>query len=63
MPQYEYRCPHCRAITEEHKNVEDRDDTPICKYCPEECKTTRIMSVSMFKINGFSEANGYSNKL
>lgn len=60
MPLYEYKCLFCGAITTEMKSVKDRDDSPKCEYCPKNVKTKRIMSAGIFKINGYSEANGYS---
>ena len=59
MPIFEYKCKDCDLIFEkivtgsekEHKNTE-------CKKCGRLVK--RIVSFSNFKINGFSEANGYS---
>jgi putative FmdB family regulatory protein len=60
MPQYEYVCPHCQSKTTEIKGSKDRDTTPLCEYCPKKVKTKRVMSAGVFRINGYSEANGYS---
>ncbi len=60
MPEYEYECPVCHRTVSEMKNVKDRDESPLCDECVMNIRTRRIMSAGIFKINGFSEANGYS---
>ena len=60
MAQYEYQCPHCRAITTEIKKSDKRNEAPKCGYCSKGATTKRVMSAGSFKVNGFSEANGYS---
>ncbi|MCK5016051.1 MAG: hypothetical protein KAS32_03175 [Candidatus Peribacteraceae bacterium] len=55
---YEYECPVCFDILEEIKSVKERDNAPSCKVC--DVLTKRIMSAGIFKIEGYSEANGYS---
>jgi len=58
MPAYEYECPLCLRVKEELKSVREADDLPECEICNK--RTRRIMSAGIFKINGFSESNGYS---
>ena len=57
---YEYECPVCHEKVEEIKPLRDRDCTPKCKKCVDEVLTKRVMSASIFKINGYNESNGYS---
>jgi len=60
MPLYEYECPDCYRRVTEMKPVKERDDSPDCAYCFGRVSTTRVITSGTFKINGFSEANGYS---
>ena len=59
MPLYEYKCRKCKHITERIvKSI--KQDKYICEKCG--YTSDRILSVGIFKVNGYSEANGYSNK-
>lgn len=33
MPKYDYRCSECDRVTEEHRNVDDRQLNGICPHC------------------------------
>ena len=56
---YDYCCPECKGIWELSRTVAKRDDPYVCSMCEVECK--RIISKASFVINGYSEANGYSD--
>jgi len=56
MPLYEFRCECCSKITE--RITKHTDVIVECVHCGDFAK--RIISSGSFKINGFSEANGYS---
>ena len=64
MPIYEYKCPNCQNIYESivtlsvSNDVKECTEHPRCPKCDYPGK--RQMSVSSFKINGYSEKNGYS---
>lgn len=57
MPIYEYecKCGHTESI---FSKLSDADGKLLCEKC--NCPMRRIISLSHFKVNGFSEANGYS---
>jgi putative FmdB family regulatory protein len=56
MPLYEYYCKSCKKIFE--KLSKYGEDKTKCPKCEKECK--KFISISNFKINGYSYANGYS---
>ena len=64
MPIYEYKCSNCKELYEgivtprSNDNGLDVTEHPRCPDCDYPGK--RQMSVSAFKINGYSEENGYS---
>lgn len=63
MPIYVYRCPHCGFVFEEIHPVSKRDE-PVgehCYSCGEKYCVERGTTSGSFKINGYSEENGYSN--
>ena len=62
MPQYEYQCKHCGKVKTEYRSVEDRDVCPICDKCEDNISMNRILSPSLFIINGYNYRNGYSKK-
>lgn len=35
MPTYEYRCKECGRKLSIHRDVEDRDELPVCPWCEE----------------------------
>jgi len=64
MPLYEYKCDNCGYEFEEIHSINDQN-VPCDQYCPnceEEGFVRRLLSCVSFKINGYSEANGYSKK-
>lgn len=56
MPLYEWTCV-CGQETETIENV--NTETITCTHCGEAMR--KGISLSTFKINGYSESNGYSN--
>jgi len=64
MPLYEYKCDNCESIFEKIQSISNRN-IPLSQPCPE-CKEIgyiiSLMSSANFKINGYSEANGYSKQ-
>lgn len=64
MPIYIYRCPFCGHTYEEIHPVKDRDESvgDHCYSCAEKYCIVRCNTSGSFKINGYSEANGYSKK-
>ncbi len=59
MPIYEFKCKTCKKVSEVLvKNSEMDKKIVDCPLCGQDAK--KIMSVSLFKVNGFSEANGYA---
>lgn len=66
MPLYEYQCVKCKHVYEDFVQVKissDGVDNTAHPKCPK-CDSIGLkqMSLSTFKINGYSEANGYSKK-
>lgn len=66
MPLFEYKCTNCKIVYEKIVNSRYDDyglDVTVHPRCPNcDYPGRRQMSVSSFKINGFSEKNGYSSK-
>lgn len=60
MAIYEFRCTKCNKINQKSLPISSKIKTVKCIYCDEDSE--RIISVSTFKIKGYSEKNGYSNK-
>lgn len=63
MPLYSYHCNCCGDNFECFLKVSDRDlqvNYP-CPLCGGD-KVTRNISKATFKVNGYSEANGYARK-
>lgn len=60
MPQYEYQCKQCESDKVEFRLVDDRDVCPICDKCNN--VMYRVMSPSLFIVNGYNYKNGYSKK-
>jgi putative FmdB family regulatory protein len=58
MPIYEYKCSGCGEVTEWLMSITQDIKKMECDKC--NCEANRMISTSTFKINGFSEANGYS---
>ena len=64
MPLYEYKCFACGAVKSLTRTIRDRDDDVWCEECrPKVGKRpmVRQLSAPSFKIEGFSEKNGYSS--
>lgn len=61
MPLYEYRCCACGHEFERIVSLCQANKIIFCPQCDE--KATKQISAPNFKINGYSEANGYSKKL
>jgi len=61
MPLFEYECKDCGEVTDRLRlpgdPVESWEMCPVCGG-----RQDRVMARSNFKINGFSEANGYAKK-
>jgi putative FmdB family regulatory protein len=66
MPLYQYQCSKCSNIYESfvslHIGPNNVDNTihPDCPLCSAHGK--KIISAVSFKINGYSEKNGYSKE-
>jgi putative FmdB family regulatory protein len=61
MPLYQYRCSSCGFDFEKTLHIKDRDiptEWP-CLKC-RNVTVKRELCPSLFKINGYSESNGYS---
>ena len=58
MPLHRFECKKCNHITERIVSNDIRRIT--CVVC--DTWADKIMSASNFKINGYSESNGYSRK-
>lgn len=63
MPIYTYQCKNCKFDFETFLKMEERD-LPAASMCPKcgEYSVVRVPIHGSFKINGYSEANGYSSK-
>lgn len=59
MPIYEYKCNKCYIVKEKYLSISQMEDI-ICMYCKCGGNLIKIPSTGSFKINGYSEANGYS---
>jgi len=59
---YEYECYKCHHRFEEVLSVEDRL-LPTFRVCPEcgKLSVDKVVSLSSFKIKGFSSKNGFSD--
>jgi len=63
MPYYSYECTACSKPYEDFVRLrfEDGKDLtvhPFCPFCHAEGK--KVITAANFKINGYSEKNGYS---
>ena len=58
---FEYECLVCDKRYEEFRRVDERDDPFECPECSAFCE--RVISKASFKINGYSERNGYSDHI
>ena len=63
MPIYEFECDECGFIFNHIMKIEERDAVigSNCPVCTDGIVKS-LISVSNFKINGYSEANGYSKQ-
>jgi len=59
MPIYEFKCKKCGKLTEQIFPITKDVNHIVC-----ECGyiSKKIMSISSFKINGYSYENGYSKE-
>jgi len=56
MPIYEFKCDKCKSTFEQLTKESKNDSTcPVCGY-----QSHKIISISTFRIHGYSEENGYS---
>lgn len=65
MPIFDYRCEDCGSIVEILTNDKPPYSLGYLRYCDACAEFTywrKQLSAPNFKINGFSEANGYSKK-
>ena len=62
-PMYEYECRSCKHRFTEILPLSKIDDplSEDCVYCGN-CHIERVPTCGSFKINGYSEANGYSKR-
>lgn len=58
MAIYEYQCESCNHIFERMHKKETAKET--CPDCSGQAK--KVMSSSTYRMNGYSEKNGYSKK-
>lgn len=63
MPLYNYHCYKCGYDFEKDVNIDSRYE-PTLSVCPrcKEYTVKKLIGTPLFKINGYSEANGYSKK-
>lgn len=63
MPIYQYHCNNCGHSFEKinHMNLRDKELSEPCPKCGK-ISVVRGVGSFNFKINGYSEANGYSKK-
>lgn len=59
MPLYEFSCKHCDRVFEEIVPMDT--DKRKCNQCGNIAR--KIISSSNFRIEGYSEANGYSKNM
>ena len=57
MPIYEFECANCGRKSELFAPM--NGPIPRCPYCNKD-KLVKIPSISNFRIDGYSEKNGYS---
>ena len=57
MPIYEFECENCKEVME--CLVTSKEDDKSCPSCGSTA-LKKLVSTGSFKINGYSEANGYS---
>lgn len=62
MPLYTYKCNNCDMQFEVVLKMKERDTyvSTLCGNCYDG-SLVRVPDSGTFKINGYSEANGYSN--
>ncbi len=58
-PRYDFYCSECDTLEEKDVPLKFYKDPQWCMFCGSEL--TRVIPAPLFKIKGFSEANGYSN--
>lgn len=59
MAVYEYKCSKCGSITTKEFPISGSVDWVFCDRC-RKGKAKKIISVSNFRVKGFSEKNNYS---
>ena len=60
MAIYEYKCKKCLRIIVRSFPIDRFPKTVTCDKCGREAE--KMISVSNFKVNGYSERNGYSKE-
>lgn len=56
MPIYEFKCNKCKSTFEQLTKESDNISTcPVCGH-----QSHKIISISHFRIHGYTEENGYS---
>ncbi len=58
MPIYEFKCKDCLVVTQGSFPINNNVKKVKCRKCGKTAE--KIISTSNFKVNGFSEKNGYS---
>lgn len=61
MPIYEFKCDRCMKITVRSLPISSKQDTVKCQFC-DDLTAKRMISVTNFKIKGYSAKNGYSKE-
>lgn len=56
---YEFKCKKCGNVFEESRALKDNSEIAVCPKCKYIAK--KIVSTFGFKVNGFSQLNGYSS--
>ncbi len=59
MAVYQYYCTECKKTEEVMKPISEIDRVERCSICGTSMK--RLLCESNFKINGYSEQNGYNS--
>ena len=58
MPNYNYRCDHCKHTFIRMFSMAQVEDSVLCENCGK--PAMKVFSVSKFTIHGAKESNGYT---
>lgn len=62
MPIYEFMCGKCLKITQESLPINSNKKLTDCRFCKRNRARKIISQYSGYRMNGYSEKNGYAGE-